>query len=265
MIYRSLLPLLTFLLLTRTAGRADSPGDLPLHLPPHPRLMLTDAEVPAVKARLARAPFLQARYRLLLRSADGWVRKGVDLPPRGGQWSHWYVCKRDGTDLKTVSPTEHRCPSCGTVYHGWPYDDVLLMKTHNGYSSAVRDLGLAHRLTGEKKYADKAREILLAYARAYTRYPLHDKNGQEKVGGGHVGPQTLDEAGWLIGISRGPTWSGTVSARTNGRRSRPACCAPRRRRSGGTGWAFTTSRTGRTRPSGWWAFCSATRSWWPTR
>jgi hypothetical protein len=194
---------LGLLTLARAWVRAGSDAAPPLQLPPHPRLLLTDAEVPAVRSRLARSEVFAARYQALLRAADAQVRKAVDLPPRGGQWFHWYVCKKDGGDLQTVSPTEHRCPVCGTVYHGWPYDDVVLMRAHDAYSGAVRNLGLAHRLSGEQKYADRARDILLAYARQYRRYPLHDKDGKERVGGGHVGPQTLDEAVWLIGICQG--------------------------------------------------------------
>lgn len=171
-------------------------------LPPHPRLMITDAEIPRIKAR-AELPDFKARYASLLKIADNWANKKVDLPPRGGQWPHWYVCKKDGGNLKTISPTEHKCPICGEVYSGWPYDDVVLMGVHGGYSNAVRDLGLAYRLTGQTKYGDKAKEILLAYAEKYPTYPLHDKNGKEKIGGGYVGAQTLDEAMWIIPVCQG--------------------------------------------------------------
>ena len=174
-----------------------------LTLPPHPRLMLTDAEIPGVKARIKQVPALAARYRSLLRSADSRVAMAVKLPPRGGQWYHWYACKKDGGNLRTVSPTEHKCTVCGTVYTGWPYDDVVLARAHDDLARGVRELGLAYRLTGEAKYAGKVREVLLAYADRYRKYPLHDIHGEAKVGGGHVGPQTLDEAVWLIDICQG--------------------------------------------------------------
>jgi hypothetical protein len=172
-------------------------------LPAHPRLLLTDAEMPKVKDRIEKDPALKARFETMVRSADGWTARKVDLPDRGGQWYHYYACKKDGAQFKTVSPTEHKCPVCGTVYTGWPYDDVVLSSTHNGYSNAVRDLGLVYRLTGQAKYADKAREILLAYAEKYLKYPLHNIQGKEAVGGGRVGPQTLDESTWLIPVCQG--------------------------------------------------------------
>ena len=40
-----------------------------------------------------------------------------------------------------------------------------------------------------KKYAAKAREILLAYADKYESYPLHDINGKPNIGGGKIGPR----------------------------------------------------------------------------
>jgi hypothetical protein len=64
-------------------------------------------------------------------------------------------------------------------------------------------LGLAYQITGDRRYAEKAREILLAYAEKYDDYPLHTIRGEAKIGGGRVGPQTLDEATWLIPFCQG--------------------------------------------------------------
>jgi len=49
----------------------------------------------------------------------------------------------------------------------------------------------------------RARGILMAYADRYLSYPLHDIHGQAKIGGGRVGPQTLDEAVGLILMAQG--------------------------------------------------------------
>jgi hypothetical protein len=105
--------------------------------------------------------------------------------------------------LRGLSPTEHKCDLCGTVYSGYPYDDVYLSTIHDAYSRDVKSLGLAYRLSGDQKYALKAREILLAYADKYDSYPLHDINGKPNVGGGKIGPQTLDESTWLIPATQG--------------------------------------------------------------
>jgi hypothetical protein len=88
------------------------------------------------------------------------------------------------------------------VYHGDPYDAVILSREHSRWSQVIRNLGLAFRLTGRKEYAQKAGEILGAYADHYAGYPLHDKDGQEKVGGGRIMAQTLESV-WLIPVAFG--------------------------------------------------------------
>lgn len=175
----------------------------PLELPPRPRLLVTDKELAALREKARRIPWAKAFFRREKQIADEWLHRAVVLPPRGGQWWHWYACKKDGARLKTLSPTKHRCPVCGTIYSGWPYDDVVLDRDHNRLSRAVRTLGLVYRLTGDRRYAAKAREILSAYADKYTKYPLHNIHGKPAVGGGHVGPQTLDESTWLIPLCQG--------------------------------------------------------------
>ncbi|MBI2299285.1 MAG: heparinase II/III family protein [Armatimonadetes bacterium] len=175
----------------------------PLDLPPHPRLLLSDAEIPAMQDRIAKAAWAKAAWEGLLKSADDWLARAVVLPPRGGQWWHWYACKKDGARLQTVSPTEHKCPVCGTVYTGWPYDDVVLDRDHNALAGGLRTLGVVYRVTRDARYAAKAREILLAYAARYDSYPLHNVQGKPSVGGGKVGPQTLDESTWLIPMCQG--------------------------------------------------------------
>ena len=80
---------------------------------------------------------------------------------------------------------------------------MVLDREHGALAAAIRDLGIMYVFTGEKPYADKAQEILLGYAERYLNYPLHDINGKPGKGGGHVGPQTLDEAVWLIPVAQG--------------------------------------------------------------
>ena len=64
------------------------------------------------------------------------------------------------------------------------------------------DYGLIYQVTGDEKYARKAREILLAYAERYLTYPMH--NNQGKPGkGGRVASQSLTEASWLIDMVQG--------------------------------------------------------------
>ncbi|HVK02704.1 MAG TPA: heparinase II/III family protein [Armatimonadaceae bacterium] len=168
----------------------------------HPRLLLTPGEAAAARRRATQTPWGRAYLEGLRKRGDEAVATPIALPERGGQWYHWYACPKHGTRLQTEGPTRHVCPTDGEVYSGYPYDDVYLSKVHDAYSASMRDLGLLYRLTGEKKYGAKAREILLAYAAKYPSYPLHDINGKERVGGGKVGPQTLDESTWIIPVAQ---------------------------------------------------------------
>lgn len=62
----------------------------------------------------------------------------------------------------------------------------------------IKVLCMAYQLIGDKAYAGKAREMLLAYAGKYESYKLHTIRGEARTGGGKIGPQTLDESTWLI-------------------------------------------------------------------
>lgn len=86
---------------------------------------------------------------------------------------------------------------------GYPYDDVVISGEHNRLANAIRTLGIVYQLTGDARYAAKAKEILLAYAEKYQSYPLHNIRGEARVGGGKVGPQTLDESTWLVTVAEG--------------------------------------------------------------
>ena len=176
---------------------------VPLGQIPHPSLLITREQAKEILKRVETSDETKAIYESLKKGADGWLSKTPDFPDRGGQWWHWYTCKKCGARLKTKSPTEHACPDCGEVYSGWPYDDVVLDRLHNALAGAIRDLGLMYVFTGKDAYAAKAREILMGYAERYLNYPLHNIHGEPKRGGGHVGPQSLDESTWLIPVAQG--------------------------------------------------------------
>jgi len=60
----------------------------------------------------------------------------------------------------------------------------------------------AYAITGDQKYAQRARDILVGYAQRYTSYPYHSANMGKKTdkpsrSGGHVYEQTLNESSWM--------------------------------------------------------------------
>jgi hypothetical protein len=166
-------------------------------------LLINQAEIDAAKQKAARQDWARRALGDLMARAEAAVRREVDIPSRGGQWPHWYSCTKDGARLVTESPTHHRCPVCNTVYTGDPYDAVVLYGIHSRNAQAVRDLGLGFRFTGRREFAGRAAEILLAYADRYRSYPRHNTRGEDRVGGGKMSAQTLDESVWLIPVTWG--------------------------------------------------------------
>jgi hypothetical protein len=111
----------------------------------------------------------------------------------------------DGARLK-FEPGHNRCPQCAKDYHGWPYDYVIYTVRHGANALAVRDLGIAYRLTGNAAYAAKARAILAAYAAIYPAMPIRSHKGWPEVGsrsGGRVTSQTLNESDWVARLAFG--------------------------------------------------------------
>ncbi|MCC7498785.1 MAG: heparinase II/III family protein [Bryobacterales bacterium] len=164
-------------------------------------LLVDQVELDAARAKAARYEWAASTLAGIMADAEAALKQPVKLPDRGGQWSHWYACKKDGAELVTDSPVAHRCPRCGTVYTGYPYDEVVIGWEHLNHASRARQCGLAYRFTGRKEFAARAGEILTAYAGRYRTYPRHDQWGRDIPWGGRVSAQTLEESQFLISMS----------------------------------------------------------------
>ncbi len=227
-------------ILAATALLASSLGaavKLPDTLPPHPRLLFTSNDLTAIQQRIETQSWARNRFTALKSEADGWLNHEVRLPERGGQWYHYYSCPKHGARLRTESPTRHVCPIDKEVLTGYPYDDVVITGEHDRLANGLRALGIVYQLTKDPRYAAKARTILLAYADRYESYPLHDIRGEAKIGGGKVGPQTLDESTWLIDMVEGAdcvwdTLSTAEQERVSDKLIRPAVQVIRQHRMG---------------------------------
>ncbi|MDH7601270.1 MAG: alginate lyase family protein [Armatimonadota bacterium] len=182
--------------------------------PQHPRLLLSREGVDNLIRRISDCDWARACWEVRKKRADGLLQKKFEPPPRGGNWYHWYACPKHGDRLitgKQIGPWEweHVCPVDKEVFRGDPsdpardYDGCAIASVHSDWSYAVRDLGVAYQVTGDRRYANKAREILLGYAEVYEKYPLHTVRNEPKIGGGKVGAQSLDESVWLIPICQG--------------------------------------------------------------
>jgi hypothetical protein len=194
------------------------PGTTPAPAQPpsesrHPCLLLNAEGVTQLKQRIATAPWASDSWKKLKSAADRALGRPLDLPPRGGNWSHNYVCPTHGSRLtqgQQIGPWqwEHLCPIGDHVLRGDPskasldFDGNAIASIHSRYAQQVIDDGLLYQVTGEARYARKAREILLAYAEQYLGYPLHDNQGK-KGRGGRIASQSLTEATWLIDMVQG--------------------------------------------------------------
>ena len=203
-----------FTLALALSGGPLSAGAQTNNFPPHPRLLLSANGIAALKNRIATAPWAKASWAELKARVDRELRKPVVLPPRGGNWSHNYVCPVHGARLKLgkqIGPWQwqHICPVGDHVLLGNPakatldFDGNAIAGIHADYAQEVIDDGLVYQVTGDARYAAHAREILLAYADRYLAYPIHDNQGRPGGRGGRVASQSLTEASWLISIAQG--------------------------------------------------------------
>jgi hypothetical protein len=167
----------------------------------HPLLFATAEELARARERARRYEWARATHDGITAAAQQALASKVAVPDKGGQWTHYYNCPKHGARLQFESPTRHVCPVAGEVFRGWPYDDVAISFAHHSYTADLEHLGLAYALTGELRYAERAREILLAYADKYPRYQLHDTQGEQNVSGGKRFAQTLDEAVDLVPVA----------------------------------------------------------------
>ena len=186
----------------------------PVALPPHPRLLMNSNGIVELRERIASAPWAKASWGELKTSADKALKQPIELPPRGGNWSHNYVCPEHGAPLKRGRKLgawqwEHICPVGDHVLRGDPskatldFDGNAMATAHGNLAQQALDDGLIFQVTGDARYAGRAREILLAYADKYLSYPVHDNQGRPGRRGGHVASQSLSEATWLITVVQG--------------------------------------------------------------
>ena len=177
----------------RASGGAE---EISLPRREHPFLFAGGEEIARAKARIEKYSWAKRQFDLIMELADEMLTGPLDIPDEGGQWSGHYACKKCGGGLEHENG-KHTCKLCGEVYTGWPYDQVVCTWRHSRNFLGMRALGLAYAFTGREAYAERAREILLGYARKYSTYPLHDVRGQ-KGRGARVYAQTLDEAAKII-------------------------------------------------------------------
>ncbi|MEI6845848.1 MAG: alginate lyase family protein, partial [Candidatus Firestonebacteria bacterium] len=175
----------------------------------YPSLLFKKEDVAKIKDKIAKYSWARNVWEKLKLDTESSLAETIELPPRGGGWNFNFICNTHNSQLKAlekIGPWEwkYKCASGGEILTGNPgrstqdFDGVMIWRIHNSYARSILNLGLAYQLTGEKKYFEKCRALLLAYAEKYQEYKLHDNDGRELIGGGKISSNTLNEATWLI-------------------------------------------------------------------
>jgi len=176
----------------------------------HPVIAVTDEElIRLVTAWNSEGPAHEILARRFTET-DKAINEGLNFPPEGGQHNQWYQCDSCQRSLRTVDPHHHQCPVCNRIYSGFPYDNVLYSRQHSRNLRLAEDAACAWAVTGDRKYADFAAEVLSGYADRYLNYPMlhasvNDKTVDVAAGkkdkyrtAGHINEQTLGEAMLMI-------------------------------------------------------------------
>ncbi|MDR3637967.1 MAG: heparinase II/III family protein [Isosphaeraceae bacterium] len=183
-------------------GWAPSAGGA-RELPPHPRLLLCRDDVSQLRRQVATLKWKTVYLAELRGKADNWLNAAPNVPDRGGGWAHDYCCPNHACGLRPEGPRTHVCPIGGERFTGSPYDDDAVALEHLRIGDQLVVLGIVYQLTGDLRYAERERDLLMAYAARYTHYPLHGRCQGTAVDVGRVGAQTLDEAVWLVRVVQG--------------------------------------------------------------
>jgi oligo-alginate lyase len=185
----------------------------PLVLPPHPRLLIDAAQARRIQARIEKHSWARETWKREEKQLQGVLAKEVVLPPRGGTDAHFYANPKTGAYLKAgkrigLWQWEHVDRRTGEVFRGDPathradLDGVKIGHVHAALARDANRLALAFHVTGNEKYAVKAREILLAYAEKYLDYPRTRHGRPETQGVGRATANYLTESTWLIDMAQ---------------------------------------------------------------
>ena len=166
--------------------------------PERPSLLYTAEELQRMREKAEEYDWAGSIRDGIIGSADAWLQRDDDPPAEQGGWSHDYVCPEDGARLqfRESHPHQHRCRSCDREWEGEKLDATWRSHMHGRFGSGAGNLALAYQLTGDERYARRAADIVLWYARNYHTFP----HGRGPAGRGRVHSQSLTEATWLISI-----------------------------------------------------------------
>ena len=155
-------------------------------------VQFTQQEILQFREKVKRQPQVLRR----LREETAEVFENPLLVPKEGiaNWKHYYYCPDCSVELifNREDNKRHRCPQCGKICTGEPYDSTWWGYVNVRNYVAAQKMGLVYLLTGERAYAEKARDLMLEYAKYYKGYAVHGNIPYN--GPGKAEAQTLNES-----------------------------------------------------------------------
>lgn len=132
------------------------------------------------------------------------IERGVIIPDQGvATWTHYYYCSKHSVPLNfnLDEPHQHVCPVDKEVFSGEPYDGAWWRIVNEINAEGCYHFGLLWMLTRDPDCLERAKKILLEYAKRYPHYQVH--GGIPYNGPGKANAQTLCEALWLKPLALG--------------------------------------------------------------
>ena len=147
----------------------------------NPNTIWDAKDIERMRELLKKSPEMQKQLDAMRKRLDDLMAQPIDIPKglknEAGEWIH------------TTSPR------------------------HTQLSLDISDLGIVYALTGEAKYGEFARKLLIAYATEYQNYRPGNRPGFQHDQG-MLGDQRLDDSTWLLRTIRGydlvanlPSWT----------------------------------------------------------
>ncbi len=127
----------------------------------HPNIMLTKANIDAVRKGTNEYPLLKQSYLEVKKQADVALSQPIQVP-----------VPADGG---------------GGVTH----------EQHKKNYNTILNCGIAYQISKEQKYANYVKDMLLSYASQYQKWPLHPK-AKENHQGGRIFWQALNDCVWQV-------------------------------------------------------------------
>lgn len=195
----------------------------------HPILWFNKSQLKELKRNIQKYDWMSNLFQGIKKEADLFLKDKVDVPEDGG------VIREEifpgGKKIIQLSPTEYYSESEDKVYQGetvirgkgsvvlknFPYKQFFDNDKHHRLAHQAKVLAFTYAITGEKKYAERVKEILVSYALNFSqnKYPIHKYDGSiyepDPVAilgyGGRVTITALEESAWVYQMMCAYDWT----------------------------------------------------------